>query len=175
SSGDGERLKAWWLYRVLYDGDPLREKLTLFWHSHFATSNRKVQSIALMLQQNELLRRRALGEFGPFLNDVLADPAMLLSLDGDSTRRARPNENLAREFLELFTLGVGNYTEADIREAARALTGWVRVRDGRASAFRFDPAQFDDGEKTFLGQTGAWRAGGTGPPPPRPPRPPPRP
>src|SRR5262245_16603070 len=75
SSGDGERLKAWWLYRVLYDNHPLREKLTLFWHSHFATSNRKVQSIGLMLRQNELLRRHALGEFAAFLTDIIPDPA----------------------------------------------------------------------------------------------------
>jgi hypothetical protein len=160
SSGDGERLKAWWLYRALYDRDPLREKLTLFWHSHFATSNRKVQSIPLMLQQNELLRRHALGEFGPMLNDVVADPAMLVWLDGVLSRRERPNENFAREFLELFTLGAGHYAEADIRNAARAFTGWLRQRDdGRSSGtFRFDPAQHDGGEKTFLGRTGNWGA-----------------
>jgi uncharacterized protein (DUF1800 family) len=161
SSNDSERLKAWWLYRILYDGDPLREKMTLFWHSHFATSNRKVQSIALMLQQNELLRRHALGEFAALLTDICADPAMLIWLDSDSNRRARPNENFAREFLELFTLGIGNYTETDIRQAARAFTGWVRTsRDPfvNAPSFRFDAAQHDDGEKTFLGQTGNWRA-----------------
>jgi uncharacterized protein (DUF1800 family) len=162
ASGDGERLKAWWLYRVLYDPDPLREKLTLFWHSHFATSNRKVQSIALMLQQNELLRRHAVGEFGALLTDIVGDPAMLVWLDGAISRRERPNENFAREFLELFTIGVGNYAEADIRQAARAFTGWVRTQGergfDRTPAFRFDPSRFDDGEKTFLGRTGAWNA-----------------
>ncbi len=161
SSRDGERLKAWWLYRVLYDPDPLREKLTLFWHSHFATSNRKVNNVPLMLQQNELLRRHATGEFAALLNDVVGDPAMLLWLDGATSRRERPNENFAREFLELFTLGAGNYTEADIRQAARAFTGWVSSggnRFGEAPAFRFDAAQFDNGQKTFLGRTGAWNA-----------------
>ena len=161
ASNDSERLKAWWLYRVLYDPDPLRERLTLFWHSHFANSNRKVQNVGLMLRQNELLRRHALGEFAPLLTDLVSDPAMLIWLDGANSRRERPNENFAREFLELMTLGVGNYTEADIRAAARAFTGWVRTgqRDfGRTPEFRFDAAQFDDGRKTFLGRTGNWTA-----------------
>jgi uncharacterized protein (DUF1800 family) len=162
ASNDSERLKAWWLYRVLYDPDPLREKLTLFWHSHFANSNRKVNSVALMLRQNELLRRHALGEFAPLLTDLVADPAMLIWLDGANSRRERPNENFAREFLELMTLGVGNYTEQDIREAARAFTGWVRTGGqrnfGQTAEFRFDAAQFDDGRKTFLGRTGNWNA-----------------
>jgi uncharacterized protein (DUF1800 family) len=164
SSGDSERLKAWWLYRMLYDTDPLREKLTLFWHSHFATSNRKVQNIGLMLQQNELLRRHALGEFAPLLTDIVSDPAMLIWLDGAISRRERPNENFAREFLELFTLGAGNYTEADIRQAARAFTGWARAGDNNRgrfnnlTTFRFDASRFDDGEKTFFGRTGNWNA-----------------
>jgi uncharacterized protein (DUF1800 family) len=160
SSDDGERLKAWWLYRVLYDQDHLREKMTLFWHGHFATSNRKVQSVRLMLGQNEVLRRHALGPFTALLTHLISDPAMLIWLDGGSSRRKRPNENFAREFLELFTLGPGHYTERDIREAARAFTGWVRPNgDQRPRGdFRFDPAQFDDGEKTFLGRTGRWEA-----------------
>src|SRR5262249_8727977 len=159
---DSERLKAWWLYRLLYDPDPPREKLTLFWHSHFATSNRKVNSIPLMLQQNELLRRHALGELAPLLNDIVSDPAMLIWLDGAISQRQRPNENFAREFLELFTLGPGNYTEQDIRQAARAFPGWARQGNadrGTPAVFRFDPARFDDGEKTFLGRTGRWNAG----------------
>ena len=159
ASNDGERLKAWWLYRLLYDAHPLREKMTLFWHSHFATSNRKVNSVPLMLRQNELLRRHALGEFAPLLTDLVGDPAMLIWLDGADSRRERPNENFAREFLELMTLGVGHYTEQDIRQAARAFTGWVR--DPRRAfnappAYRFDATQFDSGSKTFLGQTGNW-------------------
>jgi len=160
SSRDSERLKVYWLYRFLYDTDPLREKMTLFWHSHFATSNRKVGSVPLMLAQNELLRRHALGEFGSLLIDTISDGAMLIWLDGIVSRREQPNENFAREFLELFTLGVGNYTEADIRQAARAFTGWVRTpeRGNAAPAFRFDASRFDDGEKTFLGRTGNWNA-----------------
>jgi uncharacterized protein (DUF1800 family) len=135
--------------------------MTLFWHGHFATSNRKVQSIRLMLGQNELLRRHALGGFAALLTDIIPDPAMLVWLDGITSRRQRPNENFAREFLELFTLGPGNYTEPDIRQAARAFTGWVRPNGNQrgegSSAFRFDPAQFDDGAKTFLGRMGPWR------------------
>jgi uncharacterized protein (DUF1800 family) len=96
-SRDAERLKAWWLYRMLYDPDPLREKMTLFWHSHFATSNRKVQSIPSMLRQNDLLRRHALGDFSGLLTDILADPAMLVWLDGADSKKEKPNENLARE------------------------------------------------------------------------------
>jgi uncharacterized protein (DUF1800 family) len=163
ASGDMERLKAWWLYRALYDPDPLREKLTLFWHSHFATSNVKVRSVRLMLRQNETLRQHALGEFGALVTALVSDPAMLVWLDGGSSRRERPNENFAREFLELFTLGAGHYTERDIREAARAFTGWVRAGGtnrgfNETPDFRFDAAQHDDGEKTFLGQTGRWNA-----------------
>jgi uncharacterized protein (DUF1800 family) len=127
-SGDADRLKAWWLYRILYDPDPLREKLTLFWHSHFATSNRKVDNIARMLGQNELLRRHALGPFADLLTAMIGDPAMLVWLDGAGSRKEKPNENFAREFLELFTLGTGHYTEKDVREAAPRLhwldAGW---------------------------------------------------
>jgi uncharacterized protein (DUF1800 family) len=161
-SRDAERLKAWWLYRILYDPDPLREKLTLFWHSHFATSNRKVQSLGLMLRQNETLRRHALGEFAPLLTDIIADPAMLVWLDGAGSNKEKPNENFAREFLELFTVGIGHYTEPDIRAAARAFTGWSGggnqgFNGPRAADFRYDLARFDAGEKTFLKQTGPWK------------------
>jgi hypothetical protein len=160
-SGDPERLKAWSLYRMLYGPDSLREKLTLFWHGHFATSNRKVQSLPFMLQQNELFRRRALGNFGDLLTDVCSDPAMLAWLDGGNSRKEKPNENFAREFLELFTLGLGHYTEPDIRQAARAFTGWVEEHLGDfppRRKFHYDRAQFDDGKKTFLAQTGNWGA-----------------
>jgi uncharacterized protein (DUF1800 family) len=160
-SRDAERLKAWWLYRLLWDADPLREKLTLFWHNHFATSNRKVQSVPLMIAQNETFRKHALGEFGPLVTDMVSDGAMLIWLDGAGSSKQRPNENFGREFLELFTLGIGNYREKDIREAARAFTGWTRSGgnqfNGEAGTFRFDPAQFDDGPKTFLGRSGAWK------------------
>ncbi len=114
-----ERLKAYWLFRIVFGFDPLTEKMTLFWHGHFATSNRKVQNVGRMLVQNELFRRHALGDFRELAVAILSDPAMLVWLDGAGSRKKKPNENLAREFLELFTLGAGHYTEADIRQAAR--------------------------------------------------------
>jgi uncharacterized protein (DUF1800 family) len=152
-SGDVDRLKAWWLYRVLYDPDQLREKLALFWHGHFATSNRKVNSIPLMLAQNELFRRHALGPFADLLGAVVGDGAMLVWLDGAGSKKEKPNENFGREFLELFTLGVGRYMEPDIREAARAFTGWA-VEGGKGV---FHDAGHDAGDKTFLKQRGAWK------------------
>jgi uncharacterized protein (DUF1800 family) len=163
ASGDMARLKSWWLYRILYEVDPLREKMTLFWHSHFATSNLKVENLPLMLRQNELLRRHALGEFAELLGAVVGDPAMLIWLDGADSRRERANENFAREFLELFTLGPGHYTEADIRQAAQAFTGWTRVATDAfgirpTPELRFDAAGWDDREKTFLGRRGRWNA-----------------
>jgi uncharacterized protein (DUF1800 family) len=155
-----ERLKAYWLYRIVYGPDPVREKSTLFWHGHFATSNRKVQNVERMLAQNELIRRLALGDFRELAVAILSEPAMLIWLDGVGNSKEKPNENLAREFLELFTLGVGHYTEVDIRQAARALTGWLKEGDegDYAAPLRFDPARFDDGAKTFLGRTGHWSA-----------------
>jgi uncharacterized protein (DUF1800 family) len=150
-----DRLQAYWMFRLMFDPDPLREKMTLFWHNHFATSNEKVRDERLMLCQNELLRSNALGDFSILLLGLLADPAMLIWLDGADSPKGRPNENFAREFLELFTLGVGNYTEADVREAARALTGWVASPGSRGSAEpRFDPREFDVGVKKFLGSAG---------------------
>src|SRR3569623_3326777 len=153
ASGNIQRLKAWWLYRMIFSPDPLGERLTLIWHNHFATSYRKVQDGAQMRRQNELFRQFAQAPFGERLAAVVKDPAMLVWLDADSNRREHPNENLAREVMELFTLGVGNYGENDVKEAARALTGWtVKSRE-----FREAPAYHDDGEKTILGRRGAWR------------------
>ena len=134
---------------------PLRERLVLFWHNHFATSVLKVRQPALMKQQNILIRKHALGKFGPFLLEMSRDPAMLIWLDSNSNARGKPNENYAREVMELFTLGVGHYTEADVREAARAFTGWHT--DGRK--FTFNRSRHDDGTKTVLGQTGDWDGG----------------
>ena len=131
---------------------PLRERMTLFWHDHFATSIAKVMQVPAMKQQNVLLRQHALGKFGPFLLEMSRDPAMLIWLDGNSNVRGRPNENYARELMELFSLGVGHYDEADVRDAARAFTGWHT--DGKS--FRFDAFQHDDGPKTVLGQSGPW-------------------
>ena len=155
-----ERLKAYWLYRIVYGPDPLREKMTLFWHGLFATSNRKVQNVERMLAQNELFRRLALGDFRELAAAILVDPAILVWLDGVGNSREKPNENLAREFLELFTLGIGHYSESDIREAARALTGWLQEgKEGDYEApLRFDPSRCDGGPKSFLGRIGPWNA-----------------
>jgi hypothetical protein len=147
-----EQLGTWWLYCMLKGGHPLREKLTLFWHNHFATSIAKVQSPQLMFRQNCLLRTHALGKFGPLLQEISKDGAMLLWLDSNGNIKGRPNENYARELMELFSLGVGHYTEKDVREAARAFTGWHT--DGET--FRFSARFHDSGAKTFLGQTGNW-------------------
>jgi uncharacterized protein (DUF1800 family) len=157
-----DRLQAYWMDRLILGSNPLREKTTLFWHNHFATSNAKVRDERLMVRQNELLRSNALGKLAELLLGVLADPAMLIWLDGANSPKRRPNENLAREFLELFTLGVGNYTEADIREAARALTGWV-ASPSSSPGLSFEPRElayerreFDDGVKKLLGSIGRW-------------------
>ncbi len=151
-SGQDLRLKAVWVYRMLFGPDPLGERLALMWHNHFATSNRKVRDLKRMQRQNDFFRQHARGQFGELLARVVRDPAMLAWLDADTNRAGHPNENLARELLELFTLGVDHYTEADVQEAARALTGWRVV----AEQFRFDEHAHDDGQKTFLGQTGSF-------------------
>lgn len=150
SSGNPDRLKAWWVYRMLYSPDPLTERLTLMWHNHFATSNQKVGDVALMWQQNQLMREHARGSFGDLLTAVVKHPAMLIWLDATANRSQHPNENLARELMELFTLGVGHYSEADVKESARCLTGWAASR----SKFRIIGEYHDDGEKTVLAQTG---------------------
>lgn len=155
ASGDPQRLKAAWLYRMMFTPHPLQERLALFWHNHFATSQAKVDNLTLMHRQNAIFRRHALGRFGPMVEQIAFDPAMLVWLDAETNQRGKPNENLARELFELFTLGVGNYTEKDIKEAARALTGWT-IRQDKAE---FDPRLHDAGEKTILGQTGNWTAG----------------
>jgi uncharacterized protein (DUF1800 family) len=152
-SGDPARLKAWWVYRMLLGPDPLGERLTLLWHDHFATSNLKVDDLAAMRRQNETFRRHCRAPFGELLNAAVRDPALLAWLDAPANRTQHPNENLARELMELFTLGIGPYSEGDVRGAARALTGWT-VEDGR---FRGDPAEHDDGVKTILGRTGRWK------------------
>lgn len=154
-SGDPQRLKAAWLYRMTFSPHPLEERLTLFWHNHFATSQAKVNGLALMQRQNAIFRRHALGRFGSMVEEIAFDPAMLVWLDAGTNQKGQPNENLARELFELFTLGVGNYTEKDIKEAARALTGWT-IREGEAV---FDMSRHDESEKTILGQTGRFTAG----------------
>lgn len=157
AAGSDRNLQGWWIFRMLAGAHPLAERLTLFWHDHFATSQDKVNDLRMMHGQNELFRKFALGRFwsketGGLLLAVSRDPAMLVWLDSNSNRRAAPNENYAREIMELFALGIGNYTEADIREAARAFTGWFV----NANQFRFVSSEHDTGPKTVLGRTGNW-------------------
>jgi uncharacterized protein (DUF1800 family) len=149
----GNQARAWWLYRMLYSPHPVQEKLTLFWHNHFATSNRKVNNAGYMLGQYELMRKHAQGNFRTLLQEMSEDPAMMVWLDTDKSRKGKPNENYARELMELFSLGIGNYTEEDIREAARAFTGW-QITDGKAV---FNAFRHDDGDKTVLKKTGKFK------------------
>ncbi|MFT4639425.1 MAG: hypothetical protein ACI8T1_002750 [Verrucomicrobiales bacterium] len=153
ASGNIDALKHWWLYRMLYSANPLAEKMTLFWHNHFATSNAKVRSTEKMEVQNALIRKHALGSFQRLLQDMARDVAMLVWLDGNANRKRHPNENFAREVMELFSLGVGNYTETDIQEAARAFTGW-HVRE---DAFWFNNNQHDPSTKTVLAKSGPFK------------------
>jgi Protein of unknown function (DUF1800) len=151
-SSEPDRLKAWWIWRMLHTPDPLGERLTLMWHNHFATSNRKVDDLTAMHRQNETFRRLARAPFGELLNAVVRDPALLIWLDARANRKGHPNENLARELMELFTVGIGHFAETDVREAARALTGWS-VTDGQ---FRELASLHDDGPKALLGRRGNW-------------------
>ena len=145
-------LQSWWLTEMLVTASPLNERMTLFWHNHFVSSVRKVRSPELMYRQNALLRQHAFGNFGGMLRAVARDPAMVVYLDSASNRKSQPNENFAREVMELFTLGEGRYTEQDIKEAARAFTGWsINIDTGD---FMFRRALHDDGTKTVLGRTG---------------------
>lgn len=146
------RLQMWWLDRICHTERPLEEKLTLFWHGHFATSAEKVREPGYNYGLNQTLRKHASGDFRTLVLEVGKSPAMLRYLDNVQNRRGKPNENWARELMELFTLGIGNYTEQDIKEAARAFTGWT-IRNG---AFAFDGRQHDTGSKTVLGRTGAF-------------------
>ena len=150
----GLALKGWWYQEMLSTDAPLTERLTLFWHNHFTSSLQKVQWPAFLYRQNLLLRQHAVGNFRTFLHAIAKDPAMMLYLDSQTNRKGAPNENFARELLELFTLGEGHYSEQDIKEAARAFTGWeVEPRTGR---FRFNAGAHDDALKTFLGRHGAF-------------------
>lgn len=152
--GNDSGLQTWWLFRIIHSPHPLRERMTLFWHDHFATSLAKVQRVGLMMDQNRLIRRHCLGKFGPFLRDMSRDPAMLVWLDSNANTKGKPNENYARELMELFSLGVGHYSETDVREAARAFTGWHT--DNNKRDFQFQESAHDFGSKTVLGQTGTW-------------------
>jgi uncharacterized protein (DUF1800 family) len=163
---DGKPLKAdnitdqqlYWLYRMAHTDAPLTEKMALFWHGHFTTSYRKVNDVRLVVQQIELFRKQGLGSFKDLVLAVGKDPAMMIWLDVNSNRKGKPNENYAREVMELFTLGIGNYTEQDIREAARAFTGW-HVDKAKAEV-TYEPKQHDDGNKMILGKMGKFDAPG---------------
>jgi uncharacterized protein (DUF1800 family) len=154
---------AWWLDRMVRTSRPLVERMTLIWHDWFATSNDGVGSQRLMLEQNELFRRHSLGSFHDLLRDVTANPAMLEWLNGLENEKGSPNENYGREMMELFTLGAdrGAYTERDVREQARALTGWQNrwKRGVGAYDFHFDASRHDTGMKRVFGKSGNfdWR------------------
>lgn len=168
--------QVWWYARILTTQRPLEQALTIFWHNHFATSAEKVDAVGAMHDHIETIRRNCSGRFQDLLTNISKDPAMLYWLDNHENKKGKPNENFAREVMELFTLGIGHYTEKDVQEAARALTGWTyggkrgnRVvetpkpaqrpklnddKPGPVIAFLFRPEQHDEGEKTILGNRG---------------------
>ncbi len=148
----GQELRTWWFGEMLATSSPFTERMTLFWHNHFVSSLQKVRPTRLIYRQNLLLRSHALGNFRQLLHAISRDPAMLLYLDNASNRKGQPNENFAREVMELFTLGEGHYSEQDVKEAARAFTGWGV--DGGTGEFVFRPNVHDDGMKTVLGRSG---------------------
>jgi len=145
-----QSLSSWWLHRMLNSPEPLREKMTMFWHGHFATGAEKVLDAELMFNQNQLLREHALGDFRLLVHRIAKDPSMLIYLDSATNRKAHANENFARELMELFCLGEGNYSEEDVQQLARCFTGW----EIRRKQFRFNSYQHDDGLKTLLGKEG---------------------
>jgi uncharacterized protein (DUF1800 family) len=149
---EGLELRGWWVGEMLVTPSPLTERMTLFWHNHFVSSQQKVKLAELMYWQNLTLRANALGHFDVMLHAIARDPAMVIYLDSAQNRKGTPNENFAREVMELFTLGEGNYTEQDIKDAARAFTGWSI--DRTTGQFMFRRFIHDDGSKTVLGRTG---------------------
>lgn len=154
----GRELQEWWFRRMVMTGAPLREKMTLFWHDHFATSVQKVRDPRFIYAQNMLFRQYAAGDFKELTHKVARDPAMMLYLDTPTSKRGKPNENFARELLELFTLGEGHYTEQDIKEAARAFTGYTLNR--LTGAVVHNRQGWDPGEKQVLGKTGKFDGDG---------------
>jgi len=151
---EASQMMLWWINRMIAATNPLPEKLTLFWHDHFATSLQKVGSPELMFRQNQLFRTMGAGRFEPLAQAVAKDAAMMVWLDSNSNKRESPNENFARELFELFTLGAGNYSEADVKAAARAFTGW-RVSP-RTQQFAFAPRLHDGDAKVLFGETGSF-------------------
>jgi uncharacterized protein (DUF1800 family) len=151
-----KKLKDWWMHELLTTTSPMTENLTLFWHNHFATSSQKVHQPALMAQQNLTIRANAAGNFRDFVKSMVKDPALITYLDNQRNRVNKPNENLARELLELFTLGEGHYSEQDIKEAARALSG--ESKDWKTGQYKFNEKAHDNTNKTIFKQTGNWDA-----------------
>ena len=144
-------LRRWWLQRMAFSARPLQEKMALFWHGILTSSFKKVGKGPQMLAQNELLRREGMGRYDTLLKSISRDPAMMIYLDSRSNKKAAPNENYSRELMELFSLGLGHFTEKDVRESARAFTGWQLKAK---TEYFFNRGQHDYGSKTFLGRTG---------------------
>ena len=157
AAGSIDGLRAWWLRRMIETPHPLLEKMTLFWHGHFATNAGAVKNPRLMHEHVQILRSHALGSFDVLLKTISRDPATLIALGADVNRKAAPNESFVRALMETFTLGPGNFTEEDIGEAARAMTGWFVLR-GR---LRYLPREHDDGVKRLLGREGSLAADDT--------------
>ena len=158
TKGDWEKeylLQQWWLDRMATSASPLQEKLTLFWHGHFATANYKVSDMLLMYRQNALFRANATGNFRDLVHSMSIQPAMLIWLDNDPNVKGSPNENFARELMELFTLGVDRYSQADVVASARAWTGHNTL-DGDREQYHFYANRHDDDPKTFMGVTQDW-------------------
>lgn len=150
----GLELKYWWFQQMVANTSSLQEKMTLFWANHFTSSLKKVKIPQLMLNQNLLLRQHAVGSFRELLAGIIKDPAMLIYLDNASSQKASPNENFARELMELFTMGEGNYSETDVKELSRALTGAsVSLRTGK---YIFKRRWHDSTEKTIFGEIAAF-------------------
>jgi uncharacterized protein (DUF1800 family) len=158
AKGDWEkeyRLQQWWMNRMATSTTPLQEKLALFWHGHFATANYKVNDALLMYRQNALFRSQAAGNFRDLVQQMSVQPAMLIWLDNDPNVKGSPNENFARELMELFTLGVNNYSQNDVVASARAWTGHNTLEEDREQ-YHFYPERHDTGTKTFMGVTKNW-------------------
>jgi uncharacterized protein (DUF1800 family) len=151
---EGERLKRWWMLHLLHTDTPVNEHMTLFWHNHFTSSLEKVEQPQLIFLQNKFLRENAMGNFRTLLHKIARDPAMLVYLDGSENIKGKPNENFARELLELFTLGRGHYNENDIKAAAIAFTGWGVDRN--RGTYVYDASQHDPKPVTFMGQKGSF-------------------
>ena len=146
-----QAVRMWWAHRMVNSPRPLEERMTLFWHGHFTSKDGNARG-ELLLRQNQLFRTHALGNFRTLTLAVSQDPEMLRYLNGNQNYKGHPNENYGRELMELFTCGIGHYTEDDVKAAARAFSGW----NLRGNNFRFNPAQHDNTLKTFMGKTGNW-------------------